>query len=55
VHANTARQLLEESGNDPELLRLVALRAKVFGQKLAPNCVIKVLLAGYDGKVLYFA
>jgi cobalt-precorrin-5B (C1)-methyltransferase len=55
LHANTARHLLEESGNDPELVELVALRAKGLGQKLAPNCKIKVLLAGYDGKVLYFA
>lgn len=53
--ANTARQVLEESGNDPELIRLVACRVRDFAQQLAPDAKIKVLLAGYDSTVLYFA
>lgn len=55
LRANTARQLLEESGHDPELVWLVACRAKGAAQRLVPSAVMKVLLAGYDGKVLYFA
>ncbi|GAM09627.1 putative cobalt-precorrin-6A synthase [Geobacter sp. OR-1] len=53
--ANTARQLLEDSDNDSALIELVAVRARAFARKLAPESEVKVLLAGYDGKVLYFA
>lgn len=55
VHgANTARQLLDESGNDPELIRLVVCRVRDFARQLAPDVAVKVLLAGYGGEVLYF-
>ena len=52
---NTARQLLDESGNDPELINLVVCRAKSFAKQLAPDVRVKVLLAGYDSTVVYFA
>jgi len=55
VHgANTARQLLESSGNDPLLIRLVSDRVRRYATKIAPKIKIKVLLAGYGGEVLYF-
>jgi len=53
--ANTARQVLEESGNNAELLSLVCSRAKSFAKRLLPDADLKVLLAGYDSKVIYFA
>jgi cobalt-precorrin-5B (C1)-methyltransferase len=52
--ANTARQVLEASGNDPFLIRLVSDRVHQYAKTLAPNIKIKVLLAGYGGEVLYF-
>ncbi|MBI1921386.1 MAG: cobalt-precorrin-5B (C(1))-methyltransferase [Geobacter sp.] len=52
--ANTARHLLEASGNDPALIELVCGKASDFALKLAPGSDVKVLLAGYDGTVLYF-
>lgn len=55
ARANTARQLLEESGNDPPLVSLVAERARAFARQLAPEGAVKVLLAGYGGEVVYFA
>jgi cobalt-precorrin-5B (C1)-methyltransferase len=55
VHgANTARQVLESSGNDPALIRLVSARVRSFASRLAPKIKVKVLLAGYSGEVLYF-
>jgi cobalt-precorrin-5B (C1)-methyltransferase len=52
--ANTARQVLEESGNDPALAALVCRRVVSFAAPLAPGSAIKVLLAGYGQEVLYF-
>lgn len=52
--ANTARQVLEASGNDPFLVKLVCDRACQYAKTLAPDLKIKVLLAGYAGEVLYF-
>ncbi len=52
--ANTAREVLEASGNNPELVGLVCARVREFAERLAPGCDVKVLLAGYDSKVLYF-
>ena len=52
--ANTARHVLEASGNDQELISLVCGRVRSFAEKLAPAVEIKVLLAGYNGEVLYF-
>ncbi len=54
LHANTARQLLEETGDDPLLVALVCGRAKSFARQLARDVEVKVLLAGYAGEVLYF-
>ncbi|AJE02424.1 cobalt-precorrin-5B (C(1))-methyltransferase [Geobacter pickeringii] len=51
--ANTARQVLEESGNDPFLMALVCSRARDAAQRLAPGIEIEVLLAGYAAAVLY--
>lgn len=52
--ADTARQLLESSGNDGSLIRLVTERVGNFAKEIAPKLKIKVLLAGYGGEVLYF-
>jgi len=52
--ADSARQLLEASGNDPFLVKLVCDRAGQYAKMLAPEVKIKVLLAGYGGEVLYF-
>jgi cobalt-precorrin-5B (C1)-methyltransferase len=52
--ANTARQVLEASGNDPFLVKLVSDRVGRYAKTLAPKMKIKVLLAGYGGEVLYF-
>ncbi|ABQ24252.1 cobalt-precorrin-5B (C(1))-methyltransferase [Geotalea uraniireducens] len=54
LKANTARHVLEASGNDPELIALVCGRVRSFAEKLASGVEIKVLLAGYNGEVLYF-
>jgi cobalt-precorrin-5B (C1)-methyltransferase len=53
--ANTARQVLEESGNSDALISLVCEKARIFAKQLAPGINVKVLLAGYDCEVLYFA
>jgi cobalt-precorrin-5B (C1)-methyltransferase len=52
---NAARQVLEESGNDPLLVELVCSRARRFAAGLTTGVEVKVLLAGYGGEVLYFA
>jgi cobalt-precorrin-5B (C1)-methyltransferase len=54
AEANTARQVLEASGNDPFLVKLVCNRVGQYAKTLAPEVEIKVLLAGYGGEVLYF-
>jgi cobalt-precorrin-5B (C1)-methyltransferase len=51
--ANTARQVLEDSGNDPELIRLVCGKAKESALGMAPGLLLKVMLVGYDSEVLY--
>lgn len=53
--ANTARQVLEESGNNAALITIVCSRATEAGKRLAPGVTVRVLLAGYHGEVLYFA
>lgn len=52
--ANTAREVLEESGSDSDLMGLVCGKVREFAHRLAPAAEIKVLLAGYGGEVLYF-
>lgn len=52
--ANTAREVLEVSGNDPLLIAMVCGKARQFAQGVAPGTEIHVLLAGYHGEVLYF-
>ena len=54
LSANTARQVLLDSGNDPGLIRLVCDRARAAAGQMAPGLEIGVLLAGYGGEVLYF-
>ena len=52
--ANTARELLEVSGKDPGLIALVCGKVREFAERTAPGVEVKVLLAGYNGDVLYF-
>jgi len=51
--ANTARQVLTDSGNDPALVGLVCTRAREAACRMAPGLKVGVLLAGYEGEVLY--
>jgi cobalt-precorrin-5B (C1)-methyltransferase len=51
--ANTARQVLADSNNDPLLVALVCRKVKEFAESLAPGVTFKVLLAGYAGEMLY--
>lgn len=51
--ANTARQVLEESGNDPFLIKLVCGKAKDCASSMAPGLPVEIILVGYDSKVLY--
>ncbi len=51
---NTARHVLEDSGNDPSLVKIVCKRAVQCAKSLARDVKIKVFLAGYGGEVLYF-
>lgn len=52
--ANTARQVLQESRNDPELVRLACGRARESALKMAPGLDISIMLVGYDSEVLYY-
>ena len=52
ANANTARQVLEESGLAPALVRLVTERARAAAAAMAPGLEVEVLLVGYDGKVI---
>jgi cobalt-precorrin-5B (C1)-methyltransferase len=52
--ANTARQVMVEAAGDSLLAKLVAEKAAQTAHLFAPAMEIKVLMAGYDGKVLYF-
>ena len=54
-HANSARQVLEDSGNDAVLIALVCGNAADAAKKMVPGLAVRVLLAGYNGEVLYFA
>jgi cobalt-precorrin-5B (C1)-methyltransferase len=54
VQATSARELLEVTGSDALLIKLVCNRAADFAAGIAPGSQIKVLLAGYAGEVLYF-
>jgi cobalt-precorrin-5B (C1)-methyltransferase len=54
LQAESAGHLVELSGNDPELIRLVVERVRYSARTMAPKITIKVLLAGYGGEVLYF-
>lgn len=51
--ANTARQVLVDSEYNPALIKLVCTRAKAAAARMAPGLEVSVLLAGYDGEVLY--
>ncbi len=53
--ANTARQVLAASGNDPLMVELVCHKVKESAEFHAPGIACKVLLAGYGGEVLYCA
>jgi len=52
--ANTARELLELSGNDPGLVALVCGKVREYAERMAPGLKVKVLLAGYGTGVLYY-
>lgn len=52
--AETARQLLESSGNDGSLIGLVVEHVRIKAEAIASKLKIKVLVAGYNGEVLYF-
>lgn len=54
IRANTARDVLEGSGHDLELVAMVCDRVRQFAMELAPGMKVKVLLAGYGGEVLYY-
>jgi cobalt-precorrin-5B (C1)-methyltransferase len=54
LNANTAREVLEGSGHEPELIAMVCARVLEFARRLAPGARINVLLAGYGGEVLYY-
>jgi len=51
--ANTARHLLEASQYDQELIKLVCSRAAKACALRAPGLPVRVLLAGYQGEMLY--
>jgi len=52
--ANSAREVLDASGNSAPLIRLVCGKTADFAATLVHGAEIKVFLAGYDGEVLYF-
>lgn len=52
--ANTARHVLEASGNDPALIELVCGKVGKVCAELAPWVKARVLLAGYQGETLHF-
>ncbi len=54
LHANSAREVLEVSGNEPGLIALVCIKAEHYARQLTPGLQIQVLLAGYRGEVLYY-
>lgn len=52
--ANSARELLETSAYDQQLVELVCCKAADFARDLVHGPMVKVFLAGYGGEVLYF-
>jgi len=52
--ANTARHLLEASGFDKALIKLVCGKVAEACADLAPCLKVRVFLAGYQGEMLYF-
>jgi cobalt-precorrin-5B (C1)-methyltransferase len=52
--ANTAREVLELSGNDPGLIALVCGKVREGAKRIVRGGDVKVLLAGYGKEVLYF-
>ncbi len=54
LQANTAREVLEASGKDAELVALACGKAREVAARMAPGTEVKVLLAGYGGEVLYY-
>jgi cobalt-precorrin-5B (C1)-methyltransferase len=52
--ANTARHLLELSGNDSGLIELVCRKAAAVCARVAPKVPVRIFLAGYDGEQLFF-
>jgi cobalt-precorrin-5B (C1)-methyltransferase len=51
--ANTARHLLEASGYDEALIKLVCVRAAKACAVCAPGLPVRVFLAGYQGEMLH--
>ncbi|UFS71792.1 cobalt-precorrin-5B (C(1))-methyltransferase [Geomonas sp. RF6] len=54
ARANTARHLLEESGNDQKLVALVCEKAAAQVKRLAPELSATVLMVGYHGEALFY-
>ena len=54
LKANTAREVLEASGHDAELIAVVCSKVLEFARRMEPGLRINVLLAGYGGEVLYY-
>jgi cobalt-precorrin-5B (C1)-methyltransferase len=52
--ANTAREVLEQAQEKGALADIVCTRVEGFARRLAPGARVEVLLAGYQGEVLYF-
>jgi len=52
--ANTARQVLQDSGYNPDLVKLVCSRARASAETMASGLAIKTLLVGYDSEVLFY-
>jgi cobalt-precorrin-5B (C1)-methyltransferase len=50
-HANTAREVAVATGFDPDLMRLVADRARLAAAQHAPGITARPLLCGYDGTI----
>ncbi|NMC73374.1 MAG: cobalt-precorrin-5B (C(1))-methyltransferase, partial [Geobacteraceae bacterium] len=54
LNSNTAREILESTEGNADLISLVCGRAARFAAELARGCTVKVFLAGYGGEMLYF-
>jgi cobalt-precorrin-5B (C1)-methyltransferase len=52
--ANTARQVLQDSGSDPALISLVCGRTKEAAARMAAGIELGIMLIGYDAEVLYY-